>query len=687
MASVTFPTSLGGDGSTVTDDANASTGLANGGHRSRFVPSMGQNIACMNGAITQAAAQVTAATAQATNASNSAAAAAASATTALNAPGTQASSTTSVAIGLGSKSLTLAQTGKSFVVGQYVQIVSSASIANWMVGAITAFTPGTGAMTVNVTNTGGSGTIAAWAVTPTNPPELPSQSGNAGKFLKTDGSVESWDTPLPVQTGQAGKVLKTDGTTATWDTIFSTFVASGAITQGSAVQLKTTGLVEQVAGVSPSTGTQVAIKASNTNGNSAVSVSSSGAVVVAFSDSTNSNRLSVVVGTVSGTTISFGTAVQVNTDTASSISVAFIDATNFCIHYSVGGTLSSAAVIGTVSGTTASFGTKQTVATGAANFTPSFRVIWNALASRLVFTGWLETSSMAFDAVAIAASVSGTTLTFGTQVTVASGVSSSTGDAVYHAAQGRVIVLYSNSAATSLLANALTVSGLTVSVGPSYTITSGATSQYGARAAYDSNAQRILAVWPNGGTIWASHLSVTGSAIAVLATSASWIASSTTYSVDYSVTASKFVVRYQISTNSSILGVRLSGTTFLFDAPFVYNSTTGTLGKSDYSAAANKIISIQSDSATSINYAQVIQVLESNLEVSAKVLGIAQSTVANGANVSVATLGGVDTNQSGLTVNNDYYVSSNGTLTTTSTNNVLIGRAVAATKLLITKGN
>lgn len=66
MSSVTFPPSLGGDGSTVTDDANSSTGLANGGHRLRFVPSLAQVIACMNGALTQASAFVTAAASNAT---------------------------------------------------------------------------------------------------------------------------------------------------------------------------------------------------------------------------------------------------------------------------------------------------------------------------------------------------------------------------------------------------------------------------------------------------------------------------------------------------------------------------------------------------------------------------------------------------------------------------------------------
>jgi len=100
--------------------------------------------------------------------------AAASASTAVNAPGTSATSTTSLVIGTGSKSLTV-QTGKAFVVGQWVTITSTATPANWMHGQISAYTTGTGALTVTVSMVGGSGTIAAWTVALS----APSVSGNA----------------------------------------------------------------------------------------------------------------------------------------------------------------------------------------------------------------------------------------------------------------------------------------------------------------------------------------------------------------------------------------------------------------------------------------------------------------------------------------------------------------------------
>lgn len=52
---------------------------------------------------------------------------------------------------------------------------------------------------------------------------VPSQSGNSGKYLTTDGTTSSWGAvdALPSQTGNAGEYLRTDGTTASWAAVDS----------------------------------------------------------------------------------------------------------------------------------------------------------------------------------------------------------------------------------------------------------------------------------------------------------------------------------------------------------------------------------------------------------------------------------------------------------------------------------
>ena len=64
-------------------------------------------------------------------------------------------------------------------------------------------------------------------------------------------------------------------------------------------------------------------------------------------------------------------------------------------------------------------------------------------------------------------------------------------------------------------------------------------------------------------------------------------------------------------------------------------------------------------------------------------IGIAQAAVSDGANVDVKLIGQIDSNQSGLTIGTKYYLSQS-TVTSTSSGNTEIGRAVAADKILIT---
>ena len=67
------------------------------------------------------------------------------------------------------------------------------------------------------------GTVVTWETVSAGD-TLPSQTGNEGKFLTTNGSEASWATlsageTLPSKEGQAGKFLSTDGTVAVWETV------------------------------------------------------------------------------------------------------------------------------------------------------------------------------------------------------------------------------------------------------------------------------------------------------------------------------------------------------------------------------------------------------------------------------------------------------------------------------------
>lgn len=151
----------------------------------------------------------------ATTATTKAAEALASANSAVNAPGTSATSTTSLAVGSGSKSLTLAQTGKSFAVGQPVRIArTSDAAATWMQGIITAFTSGTGAMTVEVIAPfEGTGTHTDWTVSLTGPEAL--AAATAAEVRAGDSGTKTV-TPEALRLAAAFQTL-TDAATIAWD--------------------------------------------------------------------------------------------------------------------------------------------------------------------------------------------------------------------------------------------------------------------------------------------------------------------------------------------------------------------------------------------------------------------------------------------------------------------------------------
>lgn len=86
------------------------------------------------------------------------------------------------------------------------------------------------AQTAN-TNSAPSGVNANWELMVLGT-DIPSQTGNTGKVLTTDGSSLSWGLGLPTQTSNSGKYLTTDGTNASWATITQNFVKATFLTDG-----------------------------------------------------------------------------------------------------------------------------------------------------------------------------------------------------------------------------------------------------------------------------------------------------------------------------------------------------------------------------------------------------------------------------------------------------------------------
>ena len=148
VESVTFP-----NGNTYSDGTSGTGHLANDGHRANFIPLIRDVIIVSDQAVDAAAAAAISESAAAASAASAAGSAAGVVLT--------TTSTSSVLIGTGTKTFTLA-TAINIQIGQWMKVTDQASSSNYVYGDVTAWNSGTRVVSINVTNTGGSGTKASW---------------------------------------------------------------------------------------------------------------------------------------------------------------------------------------------------------------------------------------------------------------------------------------------------------------------------------------------------------------------------------------------------------------------------------------------------------------------------------------------------------------------------------------------
>jgi hypothetical protein len=146
------------NGNTYSDDGTSSKDMLNGGHRTHFIPMVG-DVATVAGVVATQAAQTAI---DAANAANSALA-------------TKGTSTTSLAVSAGSKSITT-QSGKQFTAGNFITISRTSAPTTLMHGVVTAYS-GT-ALTVEVSTISGSGTYTDWTIALSGAQGVQGPSGN-----------------------------------------------------------------------------------------------------------------------------------------------------------------------------------------------------------------------------------------------------------------------------------------------------------------------------------------------------------------------------------------------------------------------------------------------------------------------------------------------------------------------------
>jgi len=187
--------------------------------------------------------------------------------------------------------------------------------------------------------------------------------------------------------------------------------------------------------------------------------SSNNKIVIAYRDHGDSYKGKAVVGTVSGTSISFGSPTTFETSSTSEVAMAYVGSGKVVIVYKENGDEDGTAIVGTVSGTSISFGSAVIFNT---NNTDDTSVAYDSTNGKVVVT--YRDIGDSNKGKAIVGTVSGTSISFGTPV-VFNASSTSQTNAVFDNDSDKVIISYGE--ANGAYFRPVTVSGNTVSVGSS----------------------------------------------------------------------------------------------------------------------------------------------------------------------------------------------------------------------------
>jgi hypothetical protein len=462
-------------------------------------------------------------------------------------------------------------------------------------------------------------------------------------------------------------------------------IATGALANGDTVIVNADGTVSVVVGVAQAVGSPVVFEAAATSVIAATYDNTSNRVVLAYQDQGNSNYGTAVVGTVSGTSISFGTPVVFETATTGSISATY-DSTNnrVVIAYADAGNSSyGTAIVGTVSGTAISFGTAVVFETAS---TASISTTYDTANNRVVIA--YADNGNSTHGTAIVGTVSGTSISFGTAV-VFEAASTSATSTTYDSTNGKVVIAYQDTGNLSYgTAIVGTVSGTSISFGTAAVFESATTTSISV-IHHTANSKVVIAYKDDGnsshgtaivGTVSGTSISF-GTAVVFEAASTNFIAAT------YDSTAGKVYIAYRDTGNSgygtAIVG-EVSGTSISFGTAVVFESASTENIAATYDSTNNRVVTGYKDEGNSNHGTAFVFVNASTTLTSENYIGISDGAYADTDVATIQTVGSTDDAQSGLTAGQAYYVQLDGSLgLTPASPSVFAGTAISATELII----
>ena len=385
-----------------------------------------------------------------------------------------------------------------------------------------------------------------------------------------------------------------------------------------------------------------------------------------------------IVGGVSGETFSFGTATTINnSNTPENRQRVVYDSASgkHLIIYEQSSGQRIRARVATISGTSVSFGTD--VVTEAGTGGDKYISASSAGDNKVIMIARQEAGYAGnYYIWARIFTISGTSVSFGSLVDVSGATASTTTGhrygVCYDSNADRVVVFYVINGDTTLYAKVGTVSGSSVSFGS--VVDTGYDCQSGdLRPVFDPSTNKVVLVFSDSG-----NSNITKAIVGTVSgTSISFASDPTTFGTNignptavYNSTNNTIVIGY----SDSLEVIKVSGTKVYRDRVFD-TSTVGTIPQTVYDDNNQSVVATDGQG-------ECISIKT----VSPKFAGFAKESISNGATGKVTVTGGINTSQSGLISGFDYGLpSDSATLVSGSTNKV--GVALSASSILVTEGS
>jgi hypothetical protein len=509
-------------------------------------------------------------------------------------------------------------------------------------------------------------------------------SFTANNVLLGNGT-SSFQTVAP---GTSGNVLTSNGTTWTSATPAPgsgtlDAVASGALSNGDIVVINADGTVSVVAGSGPTVGTPVVFESATTEASSTAFDSNTNTVVVAYRDDGNSSYGTAVVGTVSGTAITFGTPVVFRS--ASLVSdppyITF-DSSNdkFVIAYE------GSASVGTVSGTSISFGSAGSL--GGSGTKKAEGITFDSSNNKVVVFFRLFEDEV-FDSWASVGTVSGTSISFGTRVRY-SVYAPDYVSATFDTNTNKVVFVYRSTISSVPIgfARVGTVSETSISYGTEVRVRSVDEPESISNLAvgFDEASKKVVVACGNG------QNPETGFALVGTVTGTSLLFGQPV-NFAFRISDRPAIVSYKgfialaysdsgSSAGNIVLG-EVKNESIEFGPPTVFRSgSVQSLSAAVDSNSDKVVIAYRDNSGSNYGTAAVFD-LDTNLRPE-NYIGVSSGDYSDAATATVQLIGSVNEAQSGLTVGARHFVQTDGTLATQPDfPTVYAGLAVASTKLIV----